>query len=1369
MHLHGKRSSTQYLLLAVLLFVLSGRQQQVPPAATAFSPIAIQRNIVEGVGSQGNLTQFVTRTVTFICNSGDFRTTLQVGSRYIDYLCSAPVYTFKVTLVMFVPAAARKVTAEVCVVNSESDQLGSTITSRGGVAGRRRLLWSHFYENLDPRTINTLEAYSRPTSRNLLSFWDGVADFFGSGPKSLYCFSALGAFTPNDCGAGTTDSTDEARIKSLLADNRFKDELKKWLQMALDYADNQVNKFNNQTINTLAAFNKTTNLLAQQQTTLLNMNNALAANVDSRFNATAAILTQFESNLALGVNISEAISQRAAQFENATTNNFRTVRTVVDQINSAIQYMSRKSIRNFRDVYRYVRKLAAINIRTEMKTQLKRQISTQIHALIAQYENTGMWKKFLDPDFAGFPPGESTPATRTSLVDTLYLNFINTTDGLHPLGSGVDRMHSYSLKLNCNTRTVLDTLLKDAIWSDFFEFIGPVNCTNTTGEIVDNCRCWVEVHHTECTPTAGFAWSQVVSDNRQDYTIGLDNADTRCDVATRPSTVSPKVGQYGYDGYARAWEGRMIADMPTFNALLGSLCGVTGSLNAPSTRRLLHLVSLRNGRLEFETSSGSFSDKARVCAPDLDYVFDDDPQNNNVMYAMYKNYELGFKTLTTERQPQERQTFGIIPRGLTYEHVPFQYVENNDTSECWRASVTMISLDTRPVYTVFPTGFVSVVTATAYDTAPVCGEFGCTYGTPVSVDTSSVVVPTITFADVLPDAATTLIGELWTTTTPAMTSVYDVPDGAAPVHHLFRDRGVTYLGMNIPVGYNLTNSTNYNVETPQSLGGPYPDSGNLKIWLEQNVGPYDARHAIFTLDVLKREISGGKCVAEPDIPPNRLCVALERFRIHPSTNFRRLNQLAMEARDSWSYLVNSNINKDGEVIQRVFEGCPEFRFRSMANYGVQELVLLNSLPNPIRVQTHLEMLTSGCIAPADQVYNLQPRVEQSQYLIPCGSQRLTVYQIRIDGSLSICESAINTTFDSTSPTSVRQWVVAQTNTSFVANEAVAQLTDFQERTFIPLLLGVLSRVPAVIIPPETITLADDPTITNMIADYRAVLNASRAVTTTITQQSAADAIKPATDQFQITAIALQTALATQSDEINTLKEINLDLQAQIRALRNQTNITSDAIDASIRANLEEIEAIRNKQKNHDGACYDCCWCYDGIGGIFIIGPLICFFLCAIFNFFKNIFVLLIAICAIAIFCPPLVKALFRGLKRGISKWGDDDGDEENPRPIRSRRRRAPPMMMQDFPQQQQQQPQMMMPMGNNGGPVDPIMGRAGAIEGRGDDDSVSDDGAQSSSSSSSSAKSSSSSSNKKKNKRKRSKSATKRRKRGRSKSSRSIG
>jgi hypothetical protein len=853
-------------------------------------------------------------------------------------------------------------------------------------------------------------------------------------------------------------------------------------------------------------------------------------------------------------------------------------------------------------------------------------------------------------------------------------------------------------------------------------------------------------------------------------------------VATRPSSISPKAGQYGYDGYARAWEGRKISDMPTFNALLGSICGVTGSLNAPSTRRLLHLVSLRNGRLEFETSTVAFSDKARVCAPDLDYVFDDDPQNNNVMYATYKNYELGFKTLTTERQPQERQTFGIIPRGLTYEHVPFQYVENNDTAECWRASVTMISLDTRPVYTVFPTGFISVVTATAYDTPPVCGEFGCTYGTPVSVDTSSVVVPTIVFADVLPDAATTLIGELWTTTTPAMTSVYDIPDGAAPVHHLFRQHAVTYLGMDIPAGFNLTNSTNYNVETPQSLGGPYPDSGNLKIWNEQNVGPFDSRHAIFTLDVTKHDVSGGKCVALEGVPPNRLCVALERFRIHPSTNFRKLGQLAMEARDSWAYLVNANINKDGEVIQRVFEGCPEFRFRSMSNYGVQELVLFNSLPTPIRVQTHLEMLTPGCIAPGDQIYNLQPRIEQSQYLIPCGSQRLTVYQIRVDGSLSQCESAINTTFDLASPTSVRQWVVAQTNTSFVANEAVAQLTEFQERTFIPLLLGVLSRVPAVIIPPETITLADDPTIANMIADYKAVLNASRAVTTTITQQSAADAIKPATDQFQITAIALQTALAAQSDEINTLKIINLDLQDLIRRLQNQTNITSDAIDASIKANLEEIEAIRNKQKNTDGACYDCCWCYDGIGGIFIIGPLICLFVCAIVSFIKNIFIFLIAICAIAVLCPPLVKALFRGLKSGISKWGDGDGDEENPPPpVRRRRRTAPqqpsPQMMQDYaPQQMQQQQPQQIPMGmigNNSGPADPVMGRAGAIEGRRRrDESASDDDGDQSSSSSSAKSSSSSSSGKKKNKRKRSKSATRRR-RGRSKSksrgARSIG
>lgn len=1259
----------------------------------AFSFISVQENVFEeGIGADNNITRFKTRTGSFVCTDTDFRAILQIGKRWVDILCSPPLYTFRVVLRLFVPHQRRRHVIEVCLLNSASDQVDSFATERGGSAARRRLL--AFLETQSVRDRGQKKPYVH--NRQMLSFFDDVKTFFDpSSPKSLWCMAATGAFTPNDCLPKPDPTLTNAQINALLADIRFKDELAKWLNVSREYVDVQVKQFNQQVLNVADAFNHTTTLLAKQQATLFDGLTALTFNVDADRNRTRQELDLMLASIDAGVNVSEAIAERARQFENATNTNFRRLFNTTKSLAEAIAYHARKSVRNYRDIFRYVRQLAAEVFRAFMKPQLRRILSTMIHASIAEQEATGDWKAFLDPAFRGYPPGPTTPEIRTSLVDRFYVNFINTTDGLHPLGAGVDRMHNYIISYYCNSKVILDNTIRDIQWTDFLELMTPKNCTNSTGATVDNCRCWVEVTHTECTPTVGYSWShEPIVGNPNLQIIALDNSDIRCDVATRPSTSAPKSGQYGYPGYGLAWNNRKISDLDSWHGLLGSLCSTVGSLNSPSDRRLLYVTSFRLGRHDFETSDVSFSDKARVCRPDLDYVFDDDPQNNNFMYSIYKFLALGYSTLVNEKQPVERQTWGILPRHITYDTVPFEYTSNNDTYECVRGSYTVVSYDTRPGYTIEPTGESMTITVTAYDTAPVCGEFGCTFGPPVSVDITRNIVPTVIFDGLLPKPSYTLVGELWTTTTPAQTTLFDVPENAAPMTTalMARKNTVTNNWQPVPSGYNLTNSTNRLVNTPISLGGPYPDTTLLDEWLANNADTYDTGEALYTLDVHEVPLAGGKCVYSTDIPPGWLCTMLEHFSIHPSTDFRKLTQWVIQARDAWFGIGTIGID-EGPIVQTVFSGCPQFRTRPNTK-GIRTLVLYNPYFNPIRALVRKTSLTSGCVQDGDVVYRIDGRTEVEDNIIPCGDQRLSVFQyVPAPGGVGEveeqCEFSVNITFDPTNPTNTRQYIVSTTNRSMVADEALVQLATF-EQTWLVTLNNILARIPAATIVPGMVTLAEDTTVQESINQYKALINATKSVAQSSTVESASAAIKPAVDQFIATAGQLQLALAAQGADITQLKSAQATLLGIVARLDNQTIATINATLDSIKADQALIVALQNQYNSVQKSSKDCTWCYDDwhLGDIPILGDIICFFFCAIANFFKNVLVFILI--GLAIYCcaPSLIQLALRALKSGM----DNLGDAGAPPPAQVYQQQPPPPQQRSGGYQQLPQQEPVIPM-----------------------------------------------------------------------------
>lgn len=160
-----------------------------------------------------------------------------------------------------------------------------------------------------------------------------------------------------------------------------------------------------------------------------------------------------------------------------------------------------------------------------------------------------------------------------------------------------------------------------------------------------------------------------------------------------------------------------------------------------------------------------------------------------------------------------------------------------------------------------------------------------------------------------------------------MTKIFDTPANAAPVSTAVFDRKdkITYTWQPIPSNYNISlNATSFLVDTPASLGGPYPDTTVMDAWMDNNAGRYDTKNAKYSVDFHEVDFTGGRCVVSPDVPVQWPCEMFSKWNLDPATNTRK-GLLVLTPKVDWSYTVTLNI-VDGEIIQRVFDGCPEFSF-----------------------------------------------------------------------------------------------------------------------------------------------------------------------------------------------------------------------------------------------------------------------------------------------------------------------------------------------------------------------------------------------------------------------------------------------------------
>jgi len=1169
-------------------------------------------------GSQGQQTQWQQKRLTFACSNRESRdTSVQIGNLFYDINCLPPQYIYQTLLRLFVPHKIRRYTAETCEQTG-----GQNIT--------------------DPNLPNEDVAIDA-TARRLLSFFGSIGDAFTSWFSVSDCdqgfFNKLLSDIsgkPVQCGRGISPVINPNVISTQLHTLEL---LRTWLQQqvvvdaAIAGAASDISK----TINVTEQ-----GLLADQQM-LLQINqsvNTVAATTDAQYTAVHTEFTGLISDLSRELGGLQQLSQRQQLFENVTNANLLATTTAFQQLTAQVQQDFASAIDRGYRILRQIRLVLLRKAKRFSKEAIRRSLTRQTFNLAQRAVADGL-VPFWDPSQSGQAPAATSllvnPATRTTFLDVQYVNWIN--------GTTDPTVHQLKVVYNCDVVYVLNTFYPDPDWPDLLTQLGPPGCTSLPGNPVDNCNCWLEITHRTCKAntaapqgdaTRDFSWQQVQPGVDLNAFV-LDANPTYC-FGTGGARTSPG-----------PWTGQLISDVNVWNALLSQLCNVQLTpATLSSGPRQMQLVSTRVGPINVAQPVNPQD----TCKPNYDAVFETGADSSNIIFAIYSKW-ITAQNLLVQDQPQfERLIYGIPPNFLTYETLPFRMLSNNKTYTCYQASFVAVSEETRPVFELIPQGSNPVVQITGYLSPPICDTSGCVFGpaAPASSQVTSDVTVSVPFDFLLPDGSDTIVGEWRTHGSPPMTLLADLPRGAAPVHNVDVDkRGTaTYIWQPIPAGYSLAAQTSFQ-EDFVAPTGPWPATTLLDGWNARSSLTFNARDASISVDLTEVDFVNGQASVDIGHELEWAGKMFQHFQLHPLTDMRTKGLLVLTPRE-WNYVVTADV-VDGEIIQRVFAGCPEFEFLSYTN-GYQELILTNSLPLQITTHVSFGVDTTVCLPIAEMHFTLQPKQIQQQIIYGCPSASVSVFTSAPDGSMTPCEVARNISYAPGDQGNI-DYFTDDTTMAPVLSTAIADNYVQSQRGF---LAALKSAVPY-IVPQFTPTLTTLER-TTAIADIFNALNATL-------QQQIQDA-RTATQTLSNSAsiaplVALTRALNTKLTSLNADLTVQVaKVDADAKDIAKQVSVENVLSNKTVQGMTEEILAdqqnLQNLQHQASASYGLCSWCTDwldppppsltlsdpstvlsNVASPFrsTLGSFICPLLCGVL---KILLVGLLVVCLVCL-CPPLCKGL----------------------------------------------------------------------------------------------------------------------------------
>lgn len=927
------------LVIAICVSVVSG--QGGFPVESTFVNTYLAPSANPALGNQ--TVEWQQNSLTFQCSSTDQEDpNLQVGNTCYDITCNAPEYPYDVTLRGFVPQSGHLYSVEICLVGSQSTLAGQNQTA------------------IPPPTPPDI-----PAGRRLLSIFDTISNAFDNYVGGVVCTASLGfaGNCDNQGGGGMDPAVRDALINQAQKLNYYISNMTVW-QTATSNTLSDLSTVNQGITATLQNQQSQLNTVQQFGTQLNNTVYALAYHTDQLASQVNLDFQNVYRNLSLlGTSLTQT-DNTVQKLQNALIYNFQsltntTTRMQVNQNNQNIQFFQK-----IHAVTRMVKVLASA-VRTQaLQTNLQNAITAGIFGQAAVAHAAGE-VLLVHPKYPGQAPAANFPDTLLKqTLDKMYLSFVNAS-------GGQNINHQIGINIYCNLDR-LQLYSFDAIdYEDVFDLIGPAGCTagGSTAALA-NCLCWIEITHSYCQVRTGFRWDSLTSQNRADYQL----QQAYCLNGNTVPTVDS------------VWNGRLFDLMTNFNTqILGPTCALTLSSAIPALQ--FNLYSARVGVMNMIQTP--FYQVAAVCPVDVYVVFESLQYANTMPFNVIRTITVAYSAMFTDDNPVLQYEYGFPPDYVTVTPLSLRLMPNNQTAQCYRASIMGLSPFTKPVFTIVPTPGLPVVTSVTVVAKD------CSSGDIISsnIVSTGITADVPTLGSLLPSGFTIFDIIQPAGFLPPTSNVYDYLLGEANVGGPRQSRAghLTYPMQPIPSGFDITN-------TLQSF--PPTAMMDVQIALDNGALFFNHEDAAFTIDQVEVPFTFNSgagqqvCVPPTGHVVGPLCTFLSDFTLqNPLTNFRNGKMYAVA--NDWTLTVVADVAM-GEVVQRVYPGCAEISFATYQNNQIS-YTLTNSLPNEITAIVVLASTSGLCPNLGSSPIDLLPKQIYTKTIPTCGNMTLQVFQPKLPG------------------------------------------------------------------------------------------------------------------------------------------------------------------------------------------------------------------------------------------------------------------------------------------------------------------------------------------------------------------------------------
>lgn len=1103
-------------------------------------------NTIETRSPSGETKQWNQRTATLEFHENDnFDSSLKIGDLHYVFSAERPAISYTADLQGFVPERVKIYTSEVILTDAKA-RTGVNVTDLSSDGPNAHTLMSTI-DNKTGRRLMSIIAFGVGAVVGL-----AVGGLFGGGGRNY------------DDAFNKINLQMEAHANQIMALQDYNNAMEVWKDEVVEWMQEQeqVNSDVKSILNDYAG------MFENLEGSVHDLHSALgelAKHADEQDRKTQGYIREVWLGVGQATQVMEQYTNTQIEhLWNVIHPILNNMSTSVESVAQAEQHNRRILSKRVRDALRNIRKTAELIRMTQLRTAVVREMSPLIHYQLAKARADG-FEPFLQTGGMGTAPSPvvSTDA-RKVFIDRMWINRIKNGDW--------PQLSSVNVVLYCNYEAISASMIYEPAYEDFFEMLGPTNCTRQPGETVNNCRCWLEVQEDKCNSKPNFLgtgrhffWHRLEGDLFPEY------------YRARPEYCETSVVTKG--------PMKTVDNVVEWHKLLGAMSCEQLYTYDPVYDNKIQLVSERIGKIAIP-----WSNHPNVCKFDFDMLFESGEHGNTLPFTLYHSWLRAFKILMSSSQKFEVERYGAMPNYLTCKENPFKTLANGIPYPSWTCSFLGVSTTTVPVYSLTPDSSSTVISMRSFHGPPECAAQNInSCFSDEGMESDHVFDVQATSEGPLPLAADVIIGNL----NGLSTEFYDLQRGSTPLAPppTARAGTLTYLLQSIPDG-----------QTQQYAAMNPPRTQTLEEWIAYNGGmDMDATMGAFSIDMLQREIRSGVCAPESCKTKGWVASLLDDYEIDRIATDLPAGRFVLRAK---RYRGSGTVDiVDGEIVRRVDEGCPEIDFINYANNNI-ELTLKNSLPQAIQLVYSVVSDKPYCVDTGDTHMLLSPKQTYIKRLERCGEQLFTVSRIGANGVRTPCGGVYNITVAMGSGSNVDPFVLGGFNQTVVVNSVIAAAVDIS-RDVVALMNAILPFMNPV--KPPTIT-GDEwrLLVTDIITNFTNHVN-NKAAAVDLTSDSAYGRVEVYLDGVTDKMTQFNQTFKQTKQTLVHLEDKLVEQSETLRRVEEASTAAEAALNASNAANAELIRRIRDAQAAINKITGQCC------------GGFLCEFLfCPLLGFFKNL-------------------------------------------------------------------------------------------------------------------------------------------------------